>query len=138
MSERRAPIVALVDELIAASRVETAARACGWRVEFARGPDEFRHLVQAQRPALVLVGLSATRQPWESLVAGLKQDPALSGVPVLAFGSHMDLDLRERALRAGCDRFVANSQVATSFPALLAQMGLPVEPGAPSLPSVAG
>jgi CheY-like chemotaxis protein len=122
----RRPILALVDDLIMASRVESGSRAAGYPVVLPRSADEFRQVARA-RPALVLVGVSATRQPWQTLVGELKADPNLAGIPVLAFGSHLDLALRERALAAGCDRMVANSQVALAFPALLQQLGLDVD-----------
>src|SRR5436190_6940757 len=118
-------IVALVDDLMMASRVETAGRASGWDVAFPATAEAFRAALAETPPALVLVGMSATRLPWESLVADIRRDPELAVIPVVAFGSHMDLPLRERALAAGCDRVVANSQVATDFPGVLRRMGLP-------------
>ncbi len=120
----QAPIVALVDDLLLASRVEANCRALGWPVVFPRGTETFWTLLRERRPALVLVGMSATRLPWETLVSEMKRDPTLRDVPVVAFGSHMDLALRQRAREAGCDRVVANSQIATEFASLLAQVGL--------------
>ncbi|HEX2173729.1 MAG TPA: hypothetical protein VHL09_14925 [Dehalococcoidia bacterium] len=36
-------------------------------------------------------------------------------LPLLAFGSHLNLDLRQRALDAGATRVVANSAIATDL-----------------------
>jgi DNA-binding response OmpR family regulator len=119
-----AAILALVDELMMQSRVELAARAAGWRVQFAARPEELWSLARAERPALLLVGATATRQPWEELVRTWKADAELSRVPVVAFGSHLDQGLRRRARAAGCDRMVANSVIATDFGGLLAQLGV--------------
>lgn len=43
-------------------------------------------------------------------------------VPVLAFGPHTDLDLRERALQAGATKVVAKSKLTSSFPELVAEL----------------
>jgi selenophosphate synthetase-related protein len=45
-----------------------------------------------------------------------------AGIPILAFGPHVDLDLRERALAAGAGQVVAKSKLTRSFPALVAQL----------------
>jgi predicted metal-dependent hydrolase len=42
-------------------------------------------------------------------VRAAKDDPAAEGVPILAFGSHKDVELRSRALDAGVDRYMARS-----------------------------
>jgi CheY-like chemotaxis protein len=123
-----ASIIALADDLMVASRIEAACRASGWPVAFPSSADHFWAAVRARTPALVLVAMSATRLPWEQLVRALKDELPLKDVPVLGVGSHMDLSLRQRALAAGCDRVVANSQLAADFPGLLLQMGL-VVPG---------
>jgi len=44
------------------------------------------------------------------------------GVPVLAFGSHMDLEAREKALSAGALRVVANSKFTSDMPGLVQRM----------------
>jgi hypothetical protein len=65
------------------------------------------------------------------LVADLEAgEPALAairaareaGVPVLAFGPHTDLALRESALTAGATRVVAKSKLTTSFPELIEEL----------------
>jgi len=126
MAERHGRLLLLADDLLLASRVEAAARAAGWPVELPRGADAFWTAIRSERPALVLVGMAATRLPWEALVADLKRDDALRTIPVLAFGPHQDAALRARARAAGCDRVVANSQVVTELPRLLRELGLAV------------
>ena len=42
--------------------------------------------------------------------------------PVLAFGSHMDLEARAKALAAGAQRVVANSKFSSDMPGLVKRM----------------
>lgn len=46
----------------------------------------------------------------------------VTGLPVLAFGPHTDLALREAALAAGASQVVAKSKLTTSFGELVAKM----------------
>ena len=102
-----------------ASRVEAAARHRGFEMRQARTEKEVEQALQ-DRPALLLVSTQYARVDWESLLARL-HDQA-DAPPVLAFGPHMDLEQRERALRAGVSKWVPNSKIATDLPQLLDEM----------------
>lgn len=45
-----------------------------------------------------------------------------AGVKVIAFGPHVDTDLRHAAQEAGADRVVTKSKLTASFPDLIASM----------------
>ncbi len=45
-----------------------------------------------------------------------------AGIPALAFGPHVDLTLREKALQAGATKVVAKSKLTSSFPELVAEL----------------
>ena len=70
------------------------------------------------KPALVIVNTATTGVDWE---AAIRQARA-SGYAVLAFGSHMDLEARTRAIEAGAQRVVANSKFASDMPGLVKRM----------------
>lgn len=78
----------------------------------------------AEKPALVIVNIATSGIDWE---AAIRQARA-AGYPVLAFGSHMDLEARERAIQAGAQRVVANSKFTSDMPGLVKRMMS--EPGA--------
>lgn len=61
--------------------------------------------LEAGPPALQAIGAARSR-----------------GVPVLAFGPHTDLELRQQALEAGADKVVAKSKLTSSLPELIAEM----------------
>jgi hypothetical protein len=68
-------------------------------------------------PDLVVVGLAATRLPWPVLVQAMTSGSVRPrGV---AFGAHLGLALRERALAAGVDEVVANSTFMRGLSSLL-------------------
>ncbi len=71
-----------------------------------------------ERPALVIVNIATQWIDWEEAI----RKAHAAGYPVLAFGSHMDLDARARALAAGAQRVVANSKFASDMPGLVWRM----------------
>lgn len=68
-----------------------------------------------ERPALVIINISTQGVDWEEAI----RQAHAHGYPVLAFGSHMDLAARARALQAGAQRVVANSKFASDMPGLI-------------------
>ena len=113
-------LLAIVDDLMARSRIDAAAGVAGVDVRYVRSFDEIRSAL-AERPArAVLVGMAATRRPWPEVVRQIRADEATRGLYVLAFGPHKNLALRAQALEAGADRVVANSAFVRLLPTLLA------------------
>lgn len=128
-------ILGLVSDLFFTTPIEGAARALGFRMEWpqpapgadARQPAEpvtgpralFIARVVDLQPALVIVELSSQRLPWREWIAALKSSPATRRIPVIAFGPHVDLELRAEAEAAGCDVIVAKSRLLSALPELI-------------------
>ena len=118
MTGRRRRVLALVDDLMVRSRLEAAA---GPEIDllFPASEAEAEALLR-EPPDLVLVGMAATSLPWERLLAGERDRGRPGPTQIIAFGPHKDLSLRERALRAGAHRVLANSAMMQALPGLLA------------------
>jgi len=72
----------------------------------------------AEKPALVIINTATKGVDWESAIRKAREQ----GFPVLAFGSHMDLEARAKALQAGAQKVVANSKFATDMPGLVTRI----------------
>ncbi len=72
----------------------------------------------AEKPALVIVNTATAAFDWE---AAIRQARA-QGYQVLAFGSHMDLEAREKAIQAGAQKVVANSKFTSDMFGLIQRM----------------
>jgi len=138
-------IVTLISDMFLSAPVEQGIRAAGYQLariergsdietadELERGhgylgePLVGRGAVFIQRlaewhPALILVELSSTVIPWADWIAAAKSSPATRRIPVIGFGPHTDLDLRARALEAGCDVVLAKSRLLSALPELIKQ-----------------
>jgi hypothetical protein len=98
----------IVPDLMFATRIEDAARSAGASVF---SPIDQAAFLTALRDGarLAIIDSSVRDLPWPEWVRAAKNDPATETVPILAFGSHRDVELRNRALGAGVDRYLARS-----------------------------
>jgi DNA-binding NarL/FixJ family response regulator len=123
-------ILALEKDLFFSVKMRDTLRHHDMEVKTVRTLPAFEQGLAAtgdEKPALVIVNTATTGVDWE---AAIRQARA-SGFTVLAFGSHMDLEAREKALQAGAQRVVANSKFTSDMPGLVKRMLN--EPGIPSL-----
>lgn len=114
-------ILALEKDLFFAVKMRDTLRHHGMEVRTVRTLAAFEQALRAggdERPALVIVNTATTGVDWEAAI----REARAAGYPLLAFGSHMDLEARARALEAGAQRVVANSKFASDMPGLVKRM----------------
>ncbi len=79
-----------------------------------------RALRPAEAPGdvrVLIVNLAGTHE-WEEAI----RDAVAHGVPVVAFGPHMDVESRKRARAAGATRVLINSNLDRDLPRILAEL----------------
>ena len=69
-------------------------------------------------PSLVIVNTAIRGVDWEAAIRAART----RNLPVLCFGSHMDLEARAKALAAGAQKVVANSKFSQDMPSLVTRM----------------
>ncbi len=106
-----ARVVALVPDLLFGSKVQAMLAAAGHEVELVPTPERARE--RAAEADVVIVDLTA----------GDVDPTGLVGVaPSLAFYSHVEADVRERAEAAGFDLVVPRSRMAREGAALVERL----------------
>ena len=114
-------ILALEKDLFFSVKMRDTLRHHDMEVTTVRTLPAFEQLLAApggEGPELVIVNTATTGIDWEFAI----RQARTHGLPVLAFGSHMDLEARERAIKAGARRVVANSKFVTDMPGLVQRM----------------
>jgi len=114
-------ILALEKDLFFSVKIRDTLRHHDMEVTIARTLPAFQQGLAAtgdMAPALVIVDTATTGVDWEAAI----REARARGFPVLAFGSHMDLEARARALAAGAQRVVANSKFTSDMPGLVQRM----------------
>jgi hypothetical protein len=117
-------IVCIVPDLFFAVRIEDLARRQGAAVAYPRDLADFKSMLT--NAALALIDSGARDVPWLEWVRAAKSDPATRLAPIVAFGSHVDAALRDRALAAGVDRYLARSTFVAGLPEIIARAARPV------------
>lgn len=115
----RPRLVAIIPNLMFATRVEDVARALEVDV---LNPIDLADFLAALRDGarLAIVDSSTQHVPWMEWVRAAKDDPDTEAVPIIAFGSHVDVALRDRSLDAGVDRYMARSNFVDGLPEIVA------------------
>jgi CheY-like chemotaxis protein len=108
-----AQVVAAVPDLLFRSKVLETAKALSVSLEVARDADEVLQKVRAEKPRLVLMDLQA------AAVRPLETIQSLMGVPVVGYLAHEQVELREKAIAAGCSEVLTKGQFSAQLPALL-------------------
>ncbi len=102
-------ILAVVDDLMFASKIKTTAAQLGVAVTFARSADAALAEMRSATPSLVILDLNNPRTRPLSIVAAMKQDPGLAAVPTVGYASHVQVDVINAARDAGVDDVLARS-----------------------------
>jgi CheY-like chemotaxis protein len=139
-----ARVIALVPDLLFGSQVQGSLKAAGHDVALAGDEAKVRERLaeggaeaggeggdkagaaapEGMEPGagdgtVLVIDLTDDRFDGAAILEALVADGALAGVSTLAFYSHVDAAVRERALQAGFDLVVPRSRMAREGPALV-------------------
>jgi CheY-like chemotaxis protein len=118
-----ARVIALVPDLLFGSQVQGSLRAAGHDVAMAGDEAKARERLAEGGDlggAVLVVDLTDDRFDGAAILEALAVDGELEGVSTLAFYSHVDTAVRERAQQAGFDLVVPRSRMAREGAALIA------------------
>jgi CheY-like chemotaxis protein len=116
--EARRVVVAVVDDLMFLSRIREAAQRQGADVRAVRSAADAAAACRAGA-GLVIVDLDTPRLPVMEAVAAIVADPALSGVQLVGFYSHVETERAREARSAGCRTVLPRSAFVRQLDDLL-------------------
>jgi nucleoside-diphosphate-sugar epimerase len=121
-----ARVIALVPDLLFGSHVQGSLRAAGHDVVLAGDQAKVRERLaegaDAGTETVLVVDLTDDRFDGAAILEALAADGTLAGVCTLAFYSHVDAAVRERAVQAGFELVVPRSRMAREGAALVAKL----------------
>ena len=104
-------VIVVVDDMFFASKIRATAEALGIEVSFPRSKEA---LVEKARDAeLILVDLHNQK------IDAVELAQQLSGVKLIGFFSHVETELRQKALAAGYDEVLPRSAFVRDLPEIL-------------------
>lgn len=118
MTDSSGKILAIMSDLFFSVKIIDAAKKLGLTAEFVK--DKTLAIEKAKaRPPLIILDLNCDAADPLGLIAALKADSGTAGIGIVAFVSHVQVQLKQRAQELGCDTVVARSAFAQSLPEIL-------------------
>ncbi|HEX8681396.1 MAG TPA: hypothetical protein VF707_03730 [Ardenticatenaceae bacterium] len=110
-------IIALTPDLFFSTRIQSTLERAGHAIRVVDSAEAVATQVAEVSPGLAILDIGAFGWPWEQVLADLRA--AAPDLPVLAYGSHMDVEATKRAQALGAARVVAKSEFVNNMPSLV-------------------
>lgn len=129
-------VIVFVADLMFQTRIESTIEKLGYRVRLVEradqiiagdagglaslGPEEILvdHLFRLG-PGLLIFDLGNAAIPWAAWIPVIKAASSTRRIPIICFGSHVDVETLTAAKRAGADQVLARSRFVTAMPELV-------------------
>ena len=108
-----------LQDLMFRSRISETAKALGVEVRFVRDPEELVRSVSEDPPSRVILDLDNPMIRGVETIARLRAEPATAELPIVGYLSHVNREVREAAVAAGCTETLPRSQFVQRLPDLL-------------------
>ena len=92
-----------------------------YRVRAVTDPESALSSVREEKPLLMLVDLSSTRQSIAGLIGQLRENPETKHIPVIAFAPDDAVELQESARQAGATLVASDTAILTHLAQFLDQ-----------------
>ncbi|MGA8013426.1 MAG: response regulator [Candidatus Acidiferrales bacterium] len=113
-----ADVVALIDDIFFQAKLLESAKQVGVEVRTCTTADALDAEIAKAVPRLVVVDLNARSGPFEVLE---RLQAGSAKIPIIAFLSHVQVDLADRARAAGCIDVMPRSKFTQNLATILAR-----------------
>jgi CheY-like chemotaxis protein len=114
-------IATVVDDMFFAAKIRAAAENAGRTIKALKSREQLEACLREATPALVIVDLNSSRLDPLEAIRLVKSAPQTSSIPIVAFGSHVEVELMREAQQAGCDRVLPRSSFSQLLPSIVAE-----------------
>jgi hypothetical protein len=123
-------IYLFIEDLFFFAKINETARKLGIKVAFVKNdPETLAKITEGpeeERPSLIVFDLNNTAAKPMTLIPKIKSK-LKKGTSVIGFLSHLQGDLKAKAVEAGCDMVMPRSAFSQNLPTLLRRHGLDAE-----------
>ena len=112
-------VIAAVDDMFFAAKIRGAAAGVGREVEFVKSLEQLEEKISKAPVSLIIIDLNSERMDSIDIIRVLKSNPGSSGIRIIGFLSHVQVDLMQRAREAGCDEVMARSSFSRRLTEIL-------------------
>jgi PleD family two-component response regulator len=112
-------ILAVVDDLLFTVKIGDAAKRVGLEAEFLKTEQDVLDKAAAERPLLIILDLNANSVQPLQLIGKLKANGDLRQISLIAFLSHVQGELKQKAQEAGANMVMARSAFSQNLQQIL-------------------
>ena len=127
-------IIGFVSDIMFQTRIESVAERLGAKVHWFERADlvnvknvENQLFVESMvldniiqmKPKLIIFDLGDDSVPWAEWITLMKNHPEMKQIPVVCYGSHVDVETFKIARQTGADEVLARSRFVTVLPKLI-------------------
>lgn len=125
---RNKKVVAVLDDLFFSSKIREAAKTLEIEVEFVKKPDGLNEKISSEKPSVIIFDLNSRFGSPLEIIKKIKSASELKRIPVIGFLSHVQIELKKEAHRAGCDLVIPRSRFSNDMIEMLRKYStLPAE-----------
>jgi CheY-like chemotaxis protein len=114
-----ADVLAYLDDIFFQAKVTETARQLGIGLQTCTNAPAFAAELALNKPRLIVIDLNARANPFEAIEIAKDRG---QDVPLIAFLSHVQTDLAEKARAAGCAEVMPRSKFTRDLATILAQV----------------
>ncbi|MBV8632453.1 MAG: response regulator transcription factor [Silvibacterium sp.] len=116
-----------IEDLFFLAKIQETSRKLGIKVAFVKADkDVVRKLTESERPSLIVFDLNNAVAKPLTLIPKLRAK-LKKGTSIIGFLSHLQSDLKAKAIEAGCDIVMPRSAFSQNLPNLMRRHGLEEE-----------
>jgi PleD family two-component response regulator len=124
---RKKKVIAVLDDLFFSSKIREAAKTLDIDLEFVKKPDGFRDKISTEKPSLIIFDLNSRAGSPVEIIKKIKSTNELKHIPVIGFLSHVQIELKKEADRAGCDLVIPRSRFSNDLREILRKYSTPTD-----------
>ncbi len=111
-------VVGVLDDLMFIVKINEAAKQAGFEAKFVKTEEDA--LAQAaEQPTVIILDLNCNSVNTLKVAKHLKENPELQKISVIAYLSHVQVELKQKAQEAGIDVVLVKSAFSTNLPQIL-------------------
>lgn len=113
--------VILTNDIFFSSKIREAAKSNGIAVEFIKGKDGLIDTLLSRPPSVIILDLSCRKLNPVRLIKEIKSTGPLKEIPMIGYLPHVDTDLKNEAVKEGCDIVFPRSRFAREVGEILSR-----------------
>ena len=117
--QEKKKILAVVDDLLFTAKISDAAKRVGLDAEFLKSEQDVVEKAAQEKPLLIILDLNANSVQPLKLIEKLKSNGDLKQISLIAFLSHVQGELKQKAQEAGANMVMARSAFSQNLQQIL-------------------